>query len=235
MHSNHILLGTRGYPKGTTEDGFEQHFGINHIAHFALFQELRQALLASSCADFASRVITVSASGHRQSGIRFTDLNFDDGTYEPLLAYAQSKTANIYMALEIDRRFGVQGLHGLAVHPGGIAGTSLNRMTSTTSLNASTSLPAVAAKMKSVQQGAATTVWAAMGREWEGRGGKFLEDCQESQPWDGNSETLAPGHAAHVYDEGSAERLWDETLKLLAFHFGTCVNVDEEDSEKGCR
>lgn len=119
------------------------------------------------------------------------------------------------MALEIERQFGSQGLHGLAVHPGGIAGTSLNRMTAASSLEAINSRPAVAAKMKSAEQGAATTVWAAVGREWEGRGGKFLEDCQESEPWDGNTEVLASGHAKHVYDQKSAERLWDESLRLI--------------------
>ncbi|KAI1173609.1 hypothetical protein F4777DRAFT_557502 [Nemania sp. FL0916] len=207
--------GIRGYPKGTTHDGFELHFGINHLGHFALFQALKDSLLASSSSKFASRVVTLSASGHRQSTIRFQDFNFDDGSYKPLLAYAQSKTANIYMAFEIERRYGSLGIHGLAVHPGGIRGTQLNRMTPKAELDAITSRPAVAAMTKSVEQGAASTTWAAVGREWEGRGGKFLEDCQESEPWDGNTEVLASGHARHIHDVESASRLWDESLSMI--------------------
>jgi NAD(P)-dependent dehydrogenase (short-subunit alcohol dehydrogenase family) len=157
----------------------------------------------------------VSASGHRQSGIRFDDLDFSKGGYLPLLGYAQSKTANIYMAFEIERRFGSQGLHGLAIHPGGIGGTTLNRMTPQAELDALMTRPAIASRMKSAEQGAATTVWAAVGREWEGKGGKFLEECQESQPWDGNTEVLASGHAPHIHDQQSASRLWDVSLDMI--------------------
>ncbi|EGR46411.1 uncharacterized protein TRIREDRAFT_4990 [Trichoderma reesei QM6a] len=208
--------GIRGYPKGQTEDGFELHFGTNHLGHFALFQALKDALIASSKPSFQSRVVCLSASGHRQSSIRFDDINFDqEDVYQPLLGYAQSKTANIYMALEIERRYGAKGVRGLAVHPGGISGTRLNRMTPETQLNALISDPKIARKMKSAEQGAATTVWAAVAAEWAERGGVYLEDCQESEPWNGDETVLAPGYALHIHDAESASRLWEISLEMI--------------------
>ncbi|KIW41798.1 uncharacterized protein PV06_05411 [Exophiala oligosperma] len=209
--------GIRGYPKAQTKDGFEQHFGINHLGHFALFQELKDALIASSTPAFNSRVIVLTANGHRQSGIRFDDYHFDNRPegYEPLLAYAQSKTANIYMAFEIDRRYGAKGLHALAVHPGYIATTSLNRTTSPEDFAQIVQNPAIAAKLKSAEQGAATTVWAAVAREWEGKGEKFLEDCQEGEPCRDDHLRLAPGYAPHIYDFKSAARLWQESMRMV--------------------
>ncbi|KAL7812090.1 NAD(P)-binding protein [Trichoderma aethiopicum] len=214
--------GIRGYPKGQTEDGFEMHFGTNHLGHFALFQALKDALIAWSTPSFHSRVVCLSASGHRQSGIRFDDINFDqENEYQPLLGYAQSKTANIYMAFEIERRYGANGVHGLAVHPGGIAGTRLNRMTPETQLNSVISNPSIARKMKSAEQGAATTVWAAVASEWGTKGGVYLEDCQESEPWNGDMTPLSPGYAAHIHDAKSAARLWDVSLEMIGLDGST--------------
>ncbi|KAL6788596.1 hypothetical protein J3E68DRAFT_123402 [Trichoderma sp. SZMC 28012] len=208
--------GIRGYPKGTTEDGFELHFGTNHLGHFALFQALKDALVASSTPPFHSRVVCLSASGHRQSGIRFDDINFDrEEEYQPLLGYAQSKTANIYMALEIDRHYGSSGVHGLAVHPGGISGTRLNRMTPESQLNAQVVDPVISRRMKNAEQGAATTVWAAISHDFDEKGGLFLEDCQQSELWNGDMTVLAPGHAAHIHDEESASKLWDVSLEMI--------------------
>ena len=69
---------------------------------------------------------------------------------------------------------------------------------------------------KSTEQGAATTVWAAISRELEGRGGLYLEDCSVGQPYDETDTTWgAPGYAAYAYDEAAATRLWDLSLKLV--------------------
>lgn len=108
-----------------SEDGFELQFATNHLAHFLLFQILKPALLSSSTPDFESRLVNLSSSGHRAGGIRIGDYNFDksdgeQGGYNPWAGYGQSKTANIYMANEVERRYGSKGLHGLSVMPGGI-------------------------------------------------------------------------------------------------------------------
>ena len=104
-----------------TVDGFESQLGVNYLAHFVLFQCLKTTLLQSATAEFASRVICVSSSGHNTSGIHFDDLQLEaPGAYKPNIAYGQSKTATIYMSNEIERRYGSKGIHSLSLHPGGI-------------------------------------------------------------------------------------------------------------------
>ena len=116
-----ILINNAGVmrtPEGRTVDGFETQFGTNHLAHFLLFNLLKPALLAGSSPTFHSRVVNVSSTGHRYAEIQFDNFNLE-GIYDPGHAYGQSKLANIYMANEIETRYGSQGLHGLSLHPGG--------------------------------------------------------------------------------------------------------------------
>ena len=105
-------------PESRTEDGFELQFGVNHVAHFLLFQLLKPTLLASSTPQFQSRVVCLSSSAHGQSPVLFGDLDLKQRGYDPWIAYGQTKTANIYLATEIERRYGSRGLHANALHPG---------------------------------------------------------------------------------------------------------------------
>jgi NAD(P)-dependent dehydrogenase (short-subunit alcohol dehydrogenase family) len=85
-----------------TKDGHEVHFATNHLAHFLLFQLLKPALLASSTADFHSRVVMVASSAQRSTTLHESDnYNFQKGGYHYLQAYANSKLANVYMAVTI--------------------------------------------------------------------------------------------------------------------------------------
>ena len=208
-----ILINNAGVmatPEGKTADGFETQFGTNHLAHFLLFQLLKPILLASSTPTFNSRVVCVSSSGHRAGGVRFDDYNFTKGDYTPFSAYGQSKTANIYMANEIERRYASQGLHGLSLMPGGIM-TGLQ-------VHVADQIGAMMKQgqyiMKNPEQGAATTVYAALSKEWEGRGGRYLEDCQEAPLVKGSSAT-APGYRAHAYNEEGEKRLWADSLRFV--------------------
>ena len=110
--------GVMAVPEGKTKDGLDVQFGTNHVAHFLLFQLLKGALLSSSTPSFNSRVVIVSSGGHRISPVVFDDLNMDKQPYNPWVAYGQSKTANAYMALELERRYGSRGLHSTSLHPG---------------------------------------------------------------------------------------------------------------------
>ena len=117
-----VLINNAGVmrtPEGKTVDGFETQFGTNYLAHFLLFNLLKPALLAGSTPAFHSRVVNVSSESHRLSEIHFDNLNLENGAYDPGVAYAQSKVATIYMANEIETRYGPSGLHGLSLHPGG--------------------------------------------------------------------------------------------------------------------
>jgi NAD(P)-dependent dehydrogenase (short-subunit alcohol dehydrogenase family) len=66
-------------PYKKTVDGFEPHFGCNHLAHFLFTALIFPRIVASSSPSSPSRVINVSSMGHRRSDIRFDDVGFDDG------------------------------------------------------------------------------------------------------------------------------------------------------------
>ena len=105
-------------PESRTEDGFETQFGTNHLGHFLLFQLLKSALLTSSMPSFHSRVISLSSSAHRNCPIQLDDLNLLKTGYNPFKACAQARTAKIYLANEVERRYGSHGLHAYSVMPG---------------------------------------------------------------------------------------------------------------------
>lgn len=118
----HILLNNAGgtlSKRATTEDGVEKQFAINYLSPFLLFSLLKDSLLASATMEFPSRVLNLTSIGHRYSGIRFDNLNLE-GDYVGQVAYGQAKTAAIYMASEIERRYGSRNLHAWSLHPGAI-------------------------------------------------------------------------------------------------------------------
>lgn len=208
-----ILINNAGVmapPEGKTADGFETQFGTNHLAHFLLFQLLKPTLLASATPTFNSRVVCLTSSGHRGAGIQFDNYNFEKGDHSPWTAYGQSKTANIYMANEIERRYGAKGLHGLSVMPGGImTGLQVHVKDQIAAM-----LEAARDYMKSPEQGAATTVYAALSKEWEGKGGRYLEDCQEAAEVEGASP-MAMGYHPRAYNEEGEKKLWADSLNFV--------------------
>ena len=200
----------RNTPEGTTQDGFETQFGTNHFGHFLLFQLLCPTLLASSSEKFASRVINVTSGAHRSSQIHFDNLSLK-GIYDPKLAYAHSKTANILMANQIERMYGSRGLHALSVHPGGIL-TGLQKHDSPAYIRQR--LPEVEMFLKSCEQGAATQVWAAVGKAWEGKGMKYLEDMKEGQEVE-MPDLKNGGYKSFIFDEEAEKRLWEVSCEMV--------------------
>ncbi|KAJ3533079.1 hypothetical protein NM208_g8148 [Fusarium decemcellulare] len=217
-----ILINNAGVLAGEnrelTDDGYELHFQTNHLSHFLFFELLKPALLKAISPDFHSRVIVVSSSLHHTSGINASDnYNFEHGGYTNVVAYGQSKTANIYMANEIERRHGSQGLHALSVHPGGIL-TNLPRHASQAELDAWKKVEGFSKTLKSPEQGAATSVWAAIGRQLEGKGGKYLADVAEADASTNapdDNQALYRGYAKHAYSPKLETRLWEDSLKLV--------------------
>ncbi|KAF5655104.1 hypothetical protein F25303_862 [Fusarium sp. NRRL 25303] len=196
-----------------TADGHELQFGTNHLSHFLFFQLLKPALLAAGSPDLPSRVVVLSSSSHNIHGINDSDnYSFKHGDYDPNVAYGQSKTANIYMANEIERCYGAKHLHATSVHPGVVA-TGLTRHMPP---DAFKGMEHIYPMMKSAEQGAATTVWAAVGEAWKHNGGKYLVDCDVAKPAvDGDDKMIGPGYAPHAYDVEKAARLWKDSLKLV--------------------
>ncbi|KAG6999331.1 hypothetical protein G7Y79_00036g072870 [Physcia stellaris] len=188
----HILVNNAGVmatPEGRTKDNFETQFGTNHLAHFLLFHLLKPTLLSSTTPTFQSRVVCVSSTGHRGGPVRFDDYNFEQpSSYDPWRAYAQSKTANIYLATELERRYSRRGLHGISLHPGGVR--SGLQVHSNATMADVWETPVVKAREKSAAQGAATAVYAALSRDFEGRGGVFLANCAVVGPFRGSSRWI---------------------------------------------
>ncbi|KAF4977649.1 hypothetical protein FDECE_18330 [Fusarium decemcellulare] len=212
-----LNAGIMAPPYSKTVDGFESQLATNHLGHFLLFQLLKPALLAASTPSLNSRVVSVSSLAHRSSEIRFHDLNFEEpDSYDAWTAYGQSKTANIYLANEIERRYGHQGLHAFSLHPGGIA-TNLLQYLSQEMKDYAAQNPELQKGFKSVPQGAATTVFAALSKSLEGKGGKYLVDEAEAPPADPNADAMSPdsGYSTWAYDQDKAARLWVESNKLV--------------------
>ncbi|KIW11716.1 hypothetical protein PV08_11018 [Exophiala spinifera] len=199
-----------------TPEGHEMHFATNHLGHFLLFQLLKPALLASSTPTFHSRVVVVASSAHRAAGdLHGSDnYSFQKGGYNHGLAYAQSKLANIYMANELDRRYNGQGLRATSLHPGAID-TNLSRHIGREFAEQIMSLETVAKVLKSPEQGAATTVLAAVGKEWEDNGGKYLEDCEEAKRGEDDGDVFGTGYVRQTYDPDNELRLWKDSLEML--------------------
>ncbi|KAH8893017.1 short-chain dehydrogenase/reductase-like protein [Thozetella sp. PMI_491] len=199
-----------------TKDGIEMQFGVNHLSHFLLFQLLKPALLTSASPEFSSRVVNLSSSAHNVASINESgNYNFEKGEYNPWVSYGQSKTANIYMANEIERHYGSRGLHATSVHPGMIF-TGLTQHVDPASFKEMQKNEAAMKAMKSPEQGAATTVWAAIGQEWENKGGEYLADCGRTSPASGEGDPITKGgYAAHAYNPEVEARLWRDSLKMV--------------------
>ncbi|TGJ85028.1 hypothetical protein E0Z10_g3714 [Xylaria hypoxylon] len=194
-------------------DGFEMQLATNYLGHFLLFWLLKDTLLESSTPEFNSRLVNVSSSAHHASEIIFDDFNIEkEGGYNPYTSYGHSKLAQIYMANYVDRNFGSKGLHAISLMPGGID-TGLSKYTAREVVESFQKDPVMYAWMKSPEQGAATTIVAAVSKEWEGKGGKYLEDCAVAK-----TEPFFMGFwgvTDYVYDEEKENKTWELTLNAL--------------------
>jgi NAD(P)-dependent dehydrogenase (short-subunit alcohol dehydrogenase family) len=185
----HLLINNAGVmrtPLGRTADGFEPQFGTNHLGHFALTTGLLPALRDAG----GARVVVLSSRGHRRSDVDFDDPNYLHRQYDPWEAYGQSKTANCLFAVGLTRR----GMPANAVATGAIQ-TSLTRHMPRQELaergwldSAGNRANGPGPEWRTVEQGAATTVWAAVAPELEGVGGKYLDNCAIAEPWTGEGE-----------------------------------------------
>jgi NAD(P)-dependent dehydrogenase (short-subunit alcohol dehydrogenase family) len=198
-----------------TDRGDEMQFATNHLGHFALALGLYDALAAAG----AARIVSVSSSGHLRSPVVFDDLNYSFRDYDPFGAYGQSKTANVLFAVEATRRWANDGITANALMPGGIA-TPLQRHVLEADPDymkkATERYDRAGRKLKTPEQGAATSVLLATYPELDGIGGRYFEDCNEAPVLDRRPESGMGGVAPYALDPGNAERLWDVSLELIA-------------------
>ena len=199
-----VLINNAGVmftPFQRTKDGFELQLGVNHLGHFELTRCVMPLLLNAE----AARVVNISSDGHRIFDIDLDDPNWEHRSYDKFKAYGASKTANVLFTVALDARYRASDVRSFAVHPGTVA-TSLSRYMSRDDMKAMMALgetdreaSATPPRLEVIpaEQGAATSVWAAVSDELTGLGGVYLKDCAIS-------ETAMPYAVDHV----RAQRLW---------------------------
>jgi NAD(P)-dependent dehydrogenase (short-subunit alcohol dehydrogenase family) len=174
-------------------------------------------LLPLLLAGSPARIVNLSSAGHRLADVDLDDPNFERTPYDPWTAYGRSKTANILFAVELDRRLRDRGVRAAAVHPGTIM-TELSRHMTEESMAALTARRAGRPMtFKTVEAGAATSVWAAVAADADAVGGRYCEDCEVSEL------TADPASATGVYayalDPERAKALWTRSEELVGERF----------------
>jgi NAD(P)-dependent dehydrogenase (short-subunit alcohol dehydrogenase family) len=213
--------GVMACPLMRTADGFEMQFGTNHLGHFVLVNRIASLLREGS------RVVALSSAGHRYSDVDLEDPNFERTAYEPWIGYGRSKTANILFAVEFDRRHRERGIRAAAVHPGGIQ-TELSRhlepdslATRVAGINATLAAKGLPPfKLKSVAQGAATSVWAGVVAAADEVGARYCEDCHVTTvATQDEIDPVSGGVRPYALDPARAKALWAKSEELVGERF----------------
>ncbi len=197
--------GIMAVPKGMTVDGFEAHFGTNHLGHFVLVNRIAGLLKPGG------RLVMVSSAGHRGADVDLADPNFEHTSYDPLMAYRRSKTANILFAVEFDRRHEGANVRATAVHPGAVLTDTTRKMIEAQPSAAS------AFKWKTASQGAATAVWAGFVAAGDQVGARYCEDCHVADFQE--DPAVSSGVRAYAMDPEHAKALWSKSEEMVGERF----------------
>jgi NAD(P)-dependent dehydrogenase (short-subunit alcohol dehydrogenase family) len=216
----HLLINNAGVitPALTrTAEGWELQFATNYLGHFALSLGLRDALAAGVRERGEARIVSVSSTAHMRSPVVFDDIHFERRDYDPQAAYAQSKTANSLFAVEATRRWDADGIVANAVNPGGVATGLQRHFTQKQQDYLAEAEAAGVFTYKTVQQGAATTLVAAVAPEFAHTGGHYLDDGREAYTVPDDAELFQNSHGVKQWaiDPGTAQKLWTVSLALI--------------------
>lgn len=226
-----ILVNNAGImwvPLERDKNGNESQLSSNHLGHFQLTAKLWPALKKSN----GARVVNLSSYGHQMAPFNFEDPNFINREYETLQGYGQSKSANNLFTVELDHRGKMFNVRAFSVHPGSVNGTDLGRVAPMALFQqmgthdaAGNIFPEVAAKLKTIEQGAATSVWCATSKQLNGIGGVYCEDVNIAELDEGNIEhnynepSSLRGVQPYAVDAGNAQKLWTLTEELTGVYF----------------
>ena len=182
-----------------TAQGFEYTFGVNHLGHFYLTNLLLDRLQASAPA----RVVSVTSVGHHftRGGLRFDDLQ-SEKRYQGMEAYCRSKLANVLFIRQLAKRLEGTTVTANAAHPGWVR--SRFGMDGDTKAGTSVGMYALRPFQLSPKRGARTSIFLAASPDVAGKTGMYWVRSK-------------PGHMSrHARDDAAAERLWEESERLLA-------------------
>jgi NAD(P)-dependent dehydrogenase (short-subunit alcohol dehydrogenase family) len=194
--------------------GWELHLATNFLGHFQLSYGLHEHLRAAG----AARVVVVSSGVQRGTPVDLDDLHFERRPYDPWMAYAQSKTASVLLAVGISRHWAGEGITANALAPGFIH-TNLQRLVPPETMQAMGAMAPDGTLRtpdyyKTPEQGAATSVLLAASPLVEGVTGRYFEDNEEAEVVTGGPD-VRRGVARWSVDPVAADRLWDLALASI--------------------
>lgn len=225
----HLLINNAGIQLSTfqkDDDGCEAHFGTNHLGHFHLTAKLWSALQKAN----GARVVNLSSYAHRLSSFHFEDPSYTHREFNAVQAYGQSKTATNLFTVALDELGLPFNIRAFAAHPGSVGGTDLSRHFSyelglemgfiDTQGNIN---PEVTAILKTIPEGAATSVWCAVSPMLNNIGGVYCEDVDiavlDSNNNPDSYNTISKGVKPYSLDAASAKRLWTLSEELTGITF----------------
>lgn len=227
----HLVINNAGImwtPLRRDTRGYESQFSTNHLGHFQLTAQLWPALKSAG----GARIVNVSSWGHHMASVDLEDPNFEHQPYDPTVAYARAKAANILFTVELDKRAQVAGARAYSLHPGAISATDLGREVPRETLAALGIYDEDGNfrhdpynGYKTLGEGASTTVWCATSPALENIGGVYCEDTDIApldEEWKGyNPEAfvMTKGVTPEAVDAENAQRLWaiSEVLTGITF------------------
>ncbi|XP_054152566.1 retinol dehydrogenase 11-like [Oppia nitens] len=198
-----ILINNAGVmacPEWQTEDGFEMQFGTNHLGHFLLTMHLLPLIKRSSNA----RIVNVSSCGHQLGDINLNNIMLRNGAYSPMIAYGQSKLANVLFTRELARRLtstNVNNVNVYSLNPGAIQ-TDLAR-------HSDMSKGSVG---KFIQRyffmkpcmGSQTTLYCSLDEQLDNESGFYYNNCRR-----------VTSMVSTATDDHTARKLWDLSVDLV--------------------
>ena len=206
----HLLVNNAGImaaPLSRDARGLESQLAVNHVGHARLFARLVPALRRAN----GARVVALSSRGHMRSAFDFDDPSFERRPYDKMIAYGQSKTANVLFAVEADRRYQHDGIRAFALHPGAILETDLGRHFDPAEAAVVVERARRIGSFKTIAEGAATTIFCATSPLLAGRGGVYCENC-DIAPITTEGDT---GVRPYAVDPELAARLWAWTERWI--------------------
>lgn len=211
--------GVMNTPFGHTKDGFETQFGTNFIGHFVLANQLAPLMLEGA------RLVVLSSAAHRFADVDLDDPGFEHTPYDPSIAYGRSKTADSLLAVAFDERHRSRRVRAIAVHPGNIWTDLARHVDMETFSEVFEGMKArhielgnEPFELKSPEQGAATSLWAAFVADADKVGATYCEDCGISPILTGDRDVsiFAPGVMPYALDPERARALWAKADEMLA-------------------
>lgn len=201
--------GIMACPEERVGKGWESQFATNHIGHYVLTNQIWSTFRPGA------RIVCVSSAGHHNSHIRWDDIHFHHHTYDKWVAYGQSKTANALFALQLDEYGKKSDIRAFSLHPGKIRTPLQRHLTMKEMVEAGwidMEGNVIDPTFKTLEQGAATQLWAATSPKLKGLGGLYLEDCEVANP--AASQGTFVGVCDFAVNLGEARKLWDYTAEL---------------------